>query len=328
MQNETQAMRYLAIPSDLTTPIQDHDFATAAFDNSQPHNNPLQKLYIMVSTPRSGSTALCSEIYRQTGLVVHEYLQPFQYMPYLASRYGAIKRASHNQTTSRGCIIVLSKYLGALVKHRAREGTLGINCHVSHLFYLDALIESAKSENPSLVVYKDYLYRQDKHAQAASYAIAKQTRVWSTTQKKAAISMSRLKRLRLCVSAAGYYKKLKAEEQRGLGSSPEHTYERLLTYESHIQKSITKTASKVALTLCLSKQAPIQPHFRDLKRQASSLNSEIANSIRRHMRIFLILAFIGKPLGKAANRLSISIKLLKHQSETPKLRFWLEVGSQ
>ena len=172
-------MRYLPVPCDSATPIASHDFACAHFDNVQFHNKPLEILYILVSTPRCGSTALCAEIYHQSGLVVHEYLQPTEYLPALASRMGVIESTEVHQGSTQ--VISLNKYLDELIRRRAVNGVLGICCHASHLVYLNALVKRAKQINPNLEVQQDYLSRSDKFKQAASYAIARQTRKWSQT---------------------------------------------------------------------------------------------------------------------------------------------------
>jgi LPS sulfotransferase NodH len=320
-------MRYLAVPSDLTTPIQDNGFASVAYDNPRPHSGELKKLYVLVSTPRSGSTALCSEIYRQTGLVVHEYLQPFQYMPCLASRYGAIQKSSHSKAATDTRVIVLSKYFDALVRHRAINGTLGINCHVSHLVYLEALIRRAKDVYPDLAIYKDYLSRQDKYRQAASYAIARQTRLWSTTQQTNPLPLGKLQRVSLCISAAHCYHKIKFQDQQGLAPSLALDYKHLFTYERDIQHNLEQTASKVVSAVCLVKQTKNRAGFTNLQRQASSLNDEIARSIRRHMVVYRLLGLIGRPLRRFRIQLCRYIEKLKSQPSALRYRFLLEVES-
>lgn len=327
IQKEAPAMRYLAVPSDLTTPIQDHDFASAAYDNHRPHSGILKKLYILISTPRSGSTALCSEIYRQTGLVIHEYLQPFQYMPYLASRYGAIKKSTPGKAATDPQIIILSKYFDALVRQRAIDGALGINCHITHLVYLKALIKRAKEVNPDITIYKDYLCRQDKYRQAASYAIAKQTRLWSTTQQAKAPSIGTLQRVSLCISAANCYHKLKFQDQQGLAPSMVLGYKHLFTYETDIQHNIAQTASEVVSAICLTKQTINQSGFTNLQRQASSFNDEVAKSIRRHMTAYRLLGLIERPLHKFRIQLCRYIGKLRSRPPALKHRFLLDVKS-
>lgn len=292
-------MFYMPVPTDLKTVIQDHDFATSDFDNRIPHNRKLKNLYILISTPRSGSTALCTEIYRQTGLVIHEYLQPFQYMPYLASRYGAIEKRAHARPNPKHEIIVLRKYFEELVRHRAIDGTLGINCHASHLGYLNALIEQAKSLNPNLKVRKDYLYRLDKYKQAASYAIAKQTRQWSTIRPAKSMPSGRLNRLNICINAARCYQKLKIENESIAPSNSGFKYDQTLTYETNIEINLEETAAQIAAGLCLTNKDQAPTNASSLCRQRSSFNDKVAKSIKNNMLLFRALHITKRPVCKA-----------------------------
>jgi hypothetical protein len=248
-------------------------------------------------------------------------------MPSLATRYRVIEEADQHESASTKRIILLNKYIDALVTHRAKDGVLGINCHISHLIYLDALIEKAKIKNPKLRIYKDYLHRHDKYSQAASYAIAKQTRIWSTKRKSKEIATSQLNRLKLCIKAARCYKNLVAQDQLGLRGRLENDYGSILAYETDIQTNITETAAKIVSTLHLTKLATIQSDFRSLERQASSLNGEIATRIREHMAVFLFLGLLDRPLGKVATMVVSIFKRLGAEKAPPKLRFWLEISN-
>jgi hypothetical protein len=248
-------------------------------------------------------------------------------MPCLASRYGAIRKSNHSKTATDAKVIVLSKYFDALVSQRAINGTLGINCHVSHIAYLEALTRRAKNVNPNLAIYKDYLCRQDKYQQAASYAIAKQTRLWSTTQQATAPSLGKLQRVNLCISAANCYHKLRIQDQQVSNLSQELNCEHLFTYENNVQRNIVHTAQEVASMLCLTKQGTNQPNLINLQRQASSFNDEIARSIRRYMVAYRLLGLIVRPLHKLRMQLYRYIGQLKSQAPAHKHRFLLEVES-
>lgn len=321
-------MLYMSVPTDLKTAIQDHDFVSSDFDNPFPHNRELKNLYILISTPRSGSTALCTEIYRQTGLVIHEYLQPFQYMPYLASRYGAIEKPAHTPPNPKHEIIVLSKYFEELVRHRAVEGTLGINCHASHLGYLNALIEQAKSLNPNLKIRKDYLYRLDIYKQAASYAIAKQTRQWSTIRPAKSTSAGRLNRLYICMNAAKCYQKLKTENESIAPPSSGFKYDQILTYETNIEINMQETAAQIAAALCLTNRAQAPANASSLCRQRSSLNDEIAKSIRDNMLLYRALNAIKVPLCKALGYVNRLFWRLVRQHEVAKSITLLQINNK
>ena len=327
IQDETK-MLYMPVPTDLKTAIQDHDFASSDFDNPIPHNREIKNLYILISTPRSGSTALCTEIYKQTGLVIHEYLQPFQYMPYLASRYGAIEKPAHTRSNPKHEIIVLSKYFEELVRHRAVDGTLGINCHASHLGYLNALIEQAKSLNPNLEVRKDYLHRLDIYKQAASYAIAKQTRQWSTVRPVKSTSAGRLKRLYICINAARCYQKLKIENDSIAPPNSGFKYDQILTYETNIEINLEETAAQIVAALCLTNKAQAPATASSLCRQRSSLNDEVAKSIRDNMLLYRALHTIKRPLYKVLAYSNRLFRRLVHQHEVAKSITLLQINNK
>jgi DNA replicative helicase MCM subunit Mcm2 (Cdc46/Mcm family) len=246
-------------------------------------------------------------------------------MPCLASRYGAIHKSNHHKATINTKVIVLSKYFDALVRHRAINGALGINCHVSHLIYLEALIRRAKDVNPDLTLYKDYLCRHDKYRQAASYAIAKQTRLWSTTQQAAVPSLGKLQRVSLCISAANCYHKLKIQDQQALAPSLVLDYEHLFTYETDIQHNIVQTASEAVSALCLAKQSQKHSAFTNLQRQTSTINNGIAQSISRHMVAYRLLGLIMRPLHKLRKQLYRYIGRLRSPPLALKHHFLLEV---
>ena len=321
-------MLYMPVPTDLKTAIQDHDFASSDFDNPIHHDIELKNLYILISTPRSGSTALCTEIYRQTGLVIHEYLQPFQYMPYLASRYGAIQKPPHTRLNPKHEIIVLSKYFEELVRHRAVNGTLGINCHASHLGYLNALIEQAKSLNPNLEVRKDYLHRLDIYKQAASYAIAKQTRRWSTVRPAKNTTAGRLNRLYICINAARCYQKLKIENVSIAPPNSGFKYDRILTYETNIEIKLEETAAQIAVALGLTNKAQAPANASSLCRQRSSLNDEVAKSIRDNMLPYRALYTINGPLCKAFGYVNRLFRRLVHKHEVAESITLLQVNDK
>ena len=257
------------------------------FDNAQFHNEPLKILYILVSTPRCGSTALCSEIYRQSGLVVHEYLQPSEYLPALASRMGAIESAALPQGSTQ--VIRLSKYLDELIKRRAMNGVLGVCCHASHLVYLNALVKRAKHINPSLKVQQDYLSRRNKFKQATSYAIASQTRSWSQTLPSETPPLSRLMRLSLAIRAAGLYQRLQKQDRLVKNSYKHGEFTRLLTYEVHVEDNLAEIAKEITSGFMPESEESICPVPVSLHRQSTDLNVKIVALLKQYRLLLTVL---------------------------------------
>ena len=308
-------MRYLPLPCQSSTPIPSHDFACVIFDNAQFHNEPLKILYILVSTPRCGSTALCAEIYRQSGLVVHEYLQPSEYLPALASRIGAIESAALPKGSTQ--VIRLSKYLDELIRLRAVNGVLGVCCHASHLVYLDALVKRAKQINPSLKVQQDYLSRRDKFKQATSFAIALQTRSWSQTQPSETAPSSRLMRWNLAISAAGIYQRLQKQDRVIRNSYKHGEFTRLLTYEVHVEKDLVGIAKEIASGFMRERQESIDHVPVRLLRQSTDLNVRVVAMLTRYKLLLTVLHRLRKK-GVNIGRILHSWFLLFQDQSTPR----------
>lgn len=146
--------------------LPEEDFVQPKFDVD--YGAKPSSLVLLISSPRSGSTALCSYLYRKAKLVTHEYFQPFQYLPFLADRWGCV---ADNKIDPK-C------YMEALVRHRMSDnGALGVNLHGSHLNIFDFFEEHALEKLPKVAIY---LKRRDKIAQAVSYYIASNTKAWSS----------------------------------------------------------------------------------------------------------------------------------------------------
>lgn len=146
--------------------LPEEDFFSEKFDSFS--QNHLNDIFLLLSTPRSGSTAVCDFLYKAGKFVTHEYFQPFQYMPALASRWNCQKDGG----LSPGL------YVRQLVAKRVGEnGVLGINLHGSHLNvykYFEGFFD------PSIPKCAIVLKRKDKIAQAVSYYIASCTSKWSS----------------------------------------------------------------------------------------------------------------------------------------------------
>ena len=141
------------------------DFADANFDKNV--ETEARQIFLLLSTPRSGSTAICDYLYKKTNLVTHEYFQPFQYMPVLAYRWQSVKDGYLDP----------ERYAKGLLKHRISEnGTLGINLHGSHIGIF-SYFEKYLSSLPKFVLV---IRRRNKVAQAVSYYIASHSKKWSS----------------------------------------------------------------------------------------------------------------------------------------------------
>ncbi len=145
------------------------DFAFSDFDECSEHQ--LEKIIVLLSTPRSGSTLVCDLLYKNNICLPHEYFQNYQYMPYFAERWGCYSKGE----------IDLCCYVKELIKKRTlSSGVLGINLHGSHL----PLFDKALPFFPNVPITYIKIQRNDIVAQAVSYEIARQTRSWSSKYTK------------------------------------------------------------------------------------------------------------------------------------------------
>jgi trehalose 2-sulfotransferase len=145
--------------------VPEEDFVNARYDSDVSHEP--QKILIIFSTPRSGSTLLCDYI-KQAGLCVpHEYFQSTDYMPILGYRWGCIHGEKLN----------LDQYFESLLRYRTSpNGWLGINVHGSHL----NIFLKFFNRHPKFYYHFIHLERKNTIAQAVSYEKASQTSGWST----------------------------------------------------------------------------------------------------------------------------------------------------
>ncbi|QEP42038.1 hypothetical protein D5085_02110 [Ectothiorhodospiraceae bacterium BW-2] len=143
--------------------IPDNDFVQPEFDYNS--NVKLEKIVIIVSTPRSGSTWLSDILYRSGICLPHEYFQPFQYMPFLFNVWNCNDKNK-----------IEEDYVNNLIKHRTSSvGVLGINLHGSHL----PLFMKYWPYFPSVDTVFIHLTRRDKIKQAVSYYHASVSGEWS-----------------------------------------------------------------------------------------------------------------------------------------------------
>ncbi len=143
------------------------DFSNEKYDTES--GEELEQVFLLLSTPRSGSTAVCDYLFKSAGFITHEYFQKYQHMPYLASRWGAVSNGK----------LDAKAYFQSLLKFRVRkDAILGVNLHGGHIgifsyfekyFICDYL--------PKTVLV---LRRRNKIEQAVSYFLASKTERWST----------------------------------------------------------------------------------------------------------------------------------------------------
>jgi LPS sulfotransferase NodH len=163
------AWRVVALCDEAKRSIPEADFVSARFDRDA--GTPPSRMIVILSTPRSGSTYLCQLLHDAGLCTAHEYLQPYQYLPILAERWGCIDNGR----------VSCERYVAALERHRTSdEGVLGINLHGAHMRRFAAALPYFSASDVRYV----WLQRRDKLGQAVSLAIAEQTTQWSSQFEK------------------------------------------------------------------------------------------------------------------------------------------------
>ena len=254
---------------DLNTVVPSHDFIHHNFDEKNQKNLEVKILYLLVSTPRSGSTWLCSEIHRKYGLVVHEYLQTAQYIPLFAKRNGLLQQDINNEEW-----LDFDKYVNTLILLRSKQGILGVNVHINHLFLAEELCKSIEYKYPNVKIIVHYLKRNDKALQAISYAKAHYRGIWSQVNDSNTITAGKNnyksfyeKALQICfilIDAAMRYKALISQEKRYLSDLKKIPFTRTFIYEhlsnhpSALYSSIELIAFDLNLTAKVSKNQGIK----------------------------------------------------------------------
>jgi LPS sulfotransferase NodH len=273
----------LQLKTDPATPIARHDFCNEVFDNSVPSTRPLRALYVLLSTPRSGSTWLCSEIYRHTGLLVHEYLQHHQYLPHLAKRFGVARETNSPKGTTIDVNLV--DYYEALVKWRSHHGVLGINAHIGHLPALRALLAIFRRKNPKSQIFIDYLIRRDKYRQAASLVIARRNRQWSvtkdlTTRGDEDVPRS-MQQWMLALEAARAYRKIMQQHMAMMTQSGPLKPNKVFAYEDLVSGGMEEYVNSLMLSLKLRPADRNDVLQVALQKQSGPLNAAITDRLRR-----------------------------------------------
>ncbi|MYM63691.1 Stf0 family sulfotransferase [Pseudomaricurvus sp. HS19] len=148
--------------------IPESDFIDVRYDTG--NVNELKGIFVLLSTPRSGSTMICDLLYKSGFCLSHEYFQPYDYLPLLARRWDCIKDG----------VLDKSHFIEQLARHRTLEsGWLGINLHGHHL----PLFSKLKNHLPRAESVYVRVRRRNVIAQAVSYEIASQSGRWSSEFK-------------------------------------------------------------------------------------------------------------------------------------------------
>lgn len=161
----------------LETKILGHDFIQPGYNNTVPHPQRLKRVFVLLSTPRSGSTLLCQKILENTGIVCHEYLQPYQYMPSFFQQYGG-------HICNDSVSIDLREYLQHLVALRAKKSVLAINLHVSHLGIFEVCFPLLRSLYGDISIARHGITRKDLLMQSISYWRARREKTWSKSARQ------------------------------------------------------------------------------------------------------------------------------------------------
>ena len=221
----------------LKTIIPKHDFINENYDNKIDSDCKLRLLYFLISTPRSGSTWLCSEIFKKYGIVVHEYLQISQYIPHFAMRSNLL-----NYDGDSCYKLNFENYVELLSRKRTKNGVLGINVHINHMPLALKLQESIIKRNPSVKVISHFLTRENKISQSISYAKASNSRLWSKvetenefkkiTKNPINLFIRYIQEVSLAPLASVKYKYLKEQEKIYFANSPLSPHKEIFHYES------------------------------------------------------------------------------------------------
>ena len=152
-----------------------NDFISPAYDRNC--EDGLKSIYLILSTPRSGSTLLCDLIHNAGGPLGHEYFQHHGYIQCLASRWECL----HDETS-----ILPEKFIAMLIRNRCFNGSLCINLHGSHIkTFMQFAPFIPQCELKIIFLKRNRIIRQ-----ATSFAIASHTKAWSSAYKAAGGNLS------------------------------------------------------------------------------------------------------------------------------------------
>lgn len=134
--------------------------------NRAPKSNTIAKKYLLLSTPRSGSSFFCDYINKNTNAIAGEWLNPRYFQAY--------NQVVHNKNSPD---INLNEYLQFVIHRTADEyGNFFVNTHISDAQFLLSKGFNILNLNFDKIYY---IKRQDKIAQAVSLLKAELTDSWS-----------------------------------------------------------------------------------------------------------------------------------------------------
>ena len=145
-----------------------YDLANIKFENA---NFTAKNHTLLVSTPRSGSTFLCTDIDYLDGGAAAEYCQPYQIIPYLMKKRKQIVKDGELSYENYGNY--LSNY------RSGKKEKLFINIHSHHFHIYQNLKPFLPDLNKVFI-----LYRKNIMKQAISYFIAKENNQWSSNYNR------------------------------------------------------------------------------------------------------------------------------------------------
>ena len=260
----------------LKTIVPNHDFINEKYDNNINGDCKLKILYFLISTPRSGSTWLCSEIFKKYGIVIHEYLQVSQYIPHFATRSNLL-----NYDGGSCYKLDFENYAKVLCSKRAKNGVLGVNVHISHLPLALKLKDSIIKMNPSVKIISHFLTRKNKIHQSISYAKASSSRKWSKVDYEKNLNklsnntlnlfFRSFQEIYLAPLASIKYKYLKDQEKTYLTNSPISLHSVQFYYESLSQNKdeLKRALETIGIDLNIKKTSKIKGKVSFLKTGSS-----------------------------------------------------------
>jgi trehalose 2-sulfotransferase len=247
---------------------------------------PLRRSYIVASTPRSGSTFLCSALW-QTGVLG----APSEY-------WNCRKRASPKTIGTRMMERLEASsgadYLTKLLACRtSRNGVFGLKVHFSHF-------EEVFNGFPQVLdllapVNFIYIERQDKLAQAVSMARSLQTGVWAfgKNRQRPAISYDR-DLISRCLES------LETQRRGWLQWFETNRIEpHVVTYEKLVADS-SGVVSGIVNLLDVGNDAPHEVQQRKLARQSDGTNKEWADRYRSEMGADLERSEVDRAIGNGS----------------------------
>ena len=232
--------------------IPDGDLAHIQYENK---GYCASETILLISTPRSGSTMLCTDIDVEDGGPMAEYCQPYQIIPYLMQARPLIKSGEK---------LNFPRYADYLKNFRSgRSKKLFINIHASH-------IDIFKQLQPFLppVTGMFILLRKDIIKQAVSYYIASATGNWSSKYGKTDESLL-FDSVAISQKLSAIYEGVKKNFEEFSASS------KIIFYEDYVVKKQSFAR--------MNNLKQSQNHRTITQRQATEINASFVRQYREHI---------------------------------------------